>query len=163
MRSATLALLLGAFVARVVAFPSYASPAGLSERELEEVSGGWDPTLPGKPPGPMKFTGTKLVNDWLHPYLPPGPLDIRGPCPGLNALANHGVRYLAGDCLVLASDLCDSTSLEQASQSPRRLSTRAWKVRQDYLIRRVLLKDLSYRFQYGGLDCSFHHLRRVRR
>lgn len=24
-----------------------------------------------------------------HEYVPPGPGDLRGPCPGLNALANH--------------------------------------------------------------------------
>jgi len=26
----------------------------------------------------------------IHAWAPPGPGDIRGPCPGLNALANHG-------------------------------------------------------------------------
>lgn len=26
----------------------------------------------------------------LHRWIAPGPNDIRGPCPGLNALANHG-------------------------------------------------------------------------
>jgi len=25
-----------------------------------------------------------------NPYIPPGPGDLRGPCPGLNAAANHG-------------------------------------------------------------------------
>lgn len=25
-----------------------------------------------------------------HQYIAPGPTDIRGPCPGLNAAANHG-------------------------------------------------------------------------
>ena len=25
-----------------------------------------------------------------HAWAPPGPGDLRGPCPGLNALANHG-------------------------------------------------------------------------
>jgi hypothetical protein len=25
-----------------------------------------------------------------HQYIAPGPNDIRGPCPGLNAAANHG-------------------------------------------------------------------------
>ena len=25
-----------------------------------------------------------------HAFLPPGAGDLRGPCPGLNALANHG-------------------------------------------------------------------------
>lgn len=26
----------------------------------------------------------------VHKWVAPGPNDIRGPCPGLNALANHG-------------------------------------------------------------------------
>lgn len=31
-----------------------------------------------------------LVDDAKHPYIAPGPNDLRGPCPGLNTLANHG-------------------------------------------------------------------------
>nr|POF13018.1 chloroperoxidase [Quercus suber] len=31
----------------------------------------------------------------LHPYIGPGPTDSRGPCPGLNTLANHG--YISRD------------------------------------------------------------------
>lgn len=26
----------------------------------------------------------------MHAFVAPGPTDQRGPCPGLNALANHG-------------------------------------------------------------------------
>ncbi|KAK4625531.1 Dothistromin biosynthesis peroxidase dotB [Fulvia fulva] len=32
----------------------------------------------------------KVGVDGLHAFKPPGPFDERGPCPGLNALANHG-------------------------------------------------------------------------
>ncbi|KAF9522859.1 heme-thiolate peroxidase [Crepidotus variabilis] len=78
------------FAARVLAFPSYASLAGLSSRELEEIV----PTLqfkpPPTPPGPINDTSTKLVNDAAHPWKPLRPGDIRGPCPGLNTLASHG-------------------------------------------------------------------------
>ncbi|KAH6881249.1 aromatic peroxygenase precursor, partial [Coprinopsis sp. MPI-PUGE-AT-0042] len=42
------------------------------------------------PPGPLSENGTKLVNDPAHPFLKPTSRDIRGPCPGLNTLANHG-------------------------------------------------------------------------
>ncbi|KAF9028895.1 Cloroperoxidase [Hymenopellis radicata] len=35
-------------------------------------------------------TGTKPVPDADHPFIAPGPDDMRGPCPGLNTLANHG-------------------------------------------------------------------------
>ncbi|KAJ2925958.1 heme-thiolate peroxidase, partial [Candolleomyces eurysporus] len=45
---------------------------------------------PPTPPGPPRYTGTKLVNDRQHPYKPVKAGDIRGPCPALNTLANHG-------------------------------------------------------------------------
>ncbi|KAH6905861.1 Chloroperoxidase, partial [Coprinopsis sp. MPI-PUGE-AT-0042] len=47
--------------------------------------------IPLPPPGPA-FTGAKLVHDAAHPFIAPGPGDQRGPCPGLNTLANHGNR-----------------------------------------------------------------------
>jgi hypothetical protein len=43
------------------------------------------------PPPPLKYNGTKLVNDADHLFMPAGPDDMRGPCPGLNTLASHGV------------------------------------------------------------------------
>lgn len=47
-------------------------------------------------PLPQNDTSVKLVNDKAHPYIKPGPTDLRGPCPGLNTLANHGYlpRYV---------------------------------------------------------------------
>lgn len=37
------------------------------------------------------FNKNQLINvTGEHAYAPPGPGDIRGPCPGLNALSNHG-------------------------------------------------------------------------
>lgn len=41
--------------------------------------------------------------DEAHPYQPPGPNDQRGPCPGLNTLANHG--YLPRNGLVTPYEL----------------------------------------------------------
>jgi hypothetical protein len=38
--------------------------------------------------------GETLVPDGNHPFQAPGPTDQRGPCPGLNALANHGCKTL---------------------------------------------------------------------
>ncbi|KAH6899385.1 hypothetical protein BKA70DRAFT_1527097 [Coprinopsis sp. MPI-PUGE-AT-0042] len=46
--------------------------------------------FPPSPPTPPIFQGTKLVNDKSHPYKAPKKDDLRGPCPGLNTLANHG-------------------------------------------------------------------------
>lgn len=82
--------LLSTLAQLTLAFPAYGSLHGLSERDLASAVATLDITLPGTPPGPPSFTGTKLIYDALHPYIPPGPLDIRGPCPGLNTLANHG-------------------------------------------------------------------------
>ncbi|KAJ7266285.1 Chloroperoxidase [Mycena rebaudengoi] len=35
-------------------------------------------------------TSIKRVPDADHPFIAPGPNDMRGPCPGMNTLANHG-------------------------------------------------------------------------
>jgi hypothetical protein len=88
----TLAL---AYAGLAPAFPTaYTSLAGLPREELDKIL----PTLqyrsPGTPPGPLKSNGTKLVNDKQHPWMPLKAGDIRGPCPGLNTLASHGVRLI---------------------------------------------------------------------
>jgi hypothetical protein len=76
-------------------------------------TGGLDPTCPFNPDHPgaarfdTKFPYTGSINglpgtgvggirvpapdDTAHKFTPPGPNDIRGPCPGLNAAANHNV------------------------------------------------------------------------
>ncbi|KAJ3509945.1 heme-thiolate peroxidase [Coprinellus aureogranulatus] len=78
------------YISSVSAFPAYASLAGLSARQLAEVVPGLPDVLPGTPPGPLEFSGTKLIYDEAHPFVAPGNEDMRGPCPGLNTLANHG-------------------------------------------------------------------------
>ncbi|KAJ3500794.1 heme-thiolate peroxidase [Agrocybe chaxingu] len=78
------------FAARVVAFPTYASLAGISQRELDAILPTLELREPGLPPGPLEDTSAKLVNDEAHPWQPLRPDDIRGPCPGLNTLASHG-------------------------------------------------------------------------
>jgi len=74
-----------------LAFPSYGTLAGLSRSELDAIL----PTLKRgvleSPPGPLQDTSAKLVNDEKHPWKPAGKHGIRGPCPGLNTLASHGV------------------------------------------------------------------------
>ncbi|KAF9484105.1 Cloroperoxidase [Pholiota conissans] len=74
----------------VTAFPSHASLAGLSARELEEIIPSLERRVIKPPPGPLTNTSAILVNDHLHPWKPAGKDDIRGPCPGLNTLASHG-------------------------------------------------------------------------
>lgn len=45
-------------------------------------------------PGGLPFTtfdeNQRVDVTGTHKWVAPGPNDIRGPCPGLNALANHG-------------------------------------------------------------------------
>ncbi|KAH6905634.1 Chloroperoxidase [Coprinopsis sp. MPI-PUGE-AT-0042] len=89
-------LIVAGLAGSVFAFPAYQSLSGISERDLEELI----PSLPigflKPPPGPLKNNGTRLVADPAHPFIKPGPLDIRGPCPGLNTLANHGYLPRSG-------------------------------------------------------------------
>lgn len=74
-----------------LAFPAYQSLAGLSGRELNDIIARLPRAVPSGPPPPLEFNGTKLVYDEDHPWEPLREGDIRGPCPGLNTLASHGV------------------------------------------------------------------------
>ncbi|PPR06380.1 hypothetical protein CVT26_004641 [Gymnopilus dilepis] len=71
-------------------FPAHHSLAGLTREQLDEILPTLSFTPPPNPPGPLKDTSAKLVNDAAHPWRPAAPGDIRGPCPGLNTLASHG-------------------------------------------------------------------------
>ena len=44
--------------------------------------------LPSTRPGNFQVPA---FGDSVHGFVPPGPNDIRGPCPGLNTAANHNV------------------------------------------------------------------------
>ena len=44
--------------------------------------------------------------DTTHYFVAPGPGDIRGPCPGLNAAANH--KFLAHDSITTFTELVDA-------------------------------------------------------
>ncbi|KIJ44700.1 hypothetical protein M422DRAFT_252007 [Sphaerobolus stellatus SS14] len=74
-----------------LAFPQYGSLVGLSERELEEILPKLNVVRPQPPPGALNDNSTKLINDAAHRSVKPDKDDIRGACPGLNALANRGI------------------------------------------------------------------------
>ena len=80
------------FFSVVTGFPAYGSLAGLSIEERDLIISELQVRSADPPPGPLNDTSAKLVNDKDHPWEPLQPDDIRGPCPGLNALASHGVR-----------------------------------------------------------------------
>ena len=74
------------------ALPGYADRM---KRQVEDTSSGPGGPIsavdPPPPPGPPSFIGAKLVNDPAHPWMPLRDGDERGPCPGMNTLASHGV------------------------------------------------------------------------
>ncbi|GJJ14072.1 hypothetical protein Clacol_008329 [Clathrus columnatus] len=89
-------LLLPVLVRVALAFPAYGSLAGMTAREVDEfIANNTVASIP-PPPGPLTDDGLKLVNDPAHPFMAPGSNDIRGPCPGLNTLANHGYLPRSG-------------------------------------------------------------------
>ncbi|KAK0505378.1 Chloroperoxidase [Armillaria luteobubalina] len=57
------------------------------------------------------------VIDWkLHEWKPPGAYDLRGPCPGLNTLANHG--FLPRDGKNITIDVVLKAALEGYNFDP---------------------------------------------
>ena len=98
----TFSAFLALFTYRVIAFPAYGSLAGLTREQLDAIIPTLEIREPATPPGPLKDTSAKLVNDKAHPWKPLKPGDIRGPCPGLNTLASHGVsNYTTTLCPML--------------------------------------------------------------
>lgn len=85
----------------VLGFPAHGSLAGLSQRQLADILPTLVPRALESPPGPLNDTSAKIGPDPAHPWIAPGPNDIRGPCPGLNTLASHGVSIdrIAGSVL----------------------------------------------------------------
>ena len=43
----------------------------------------------------LSMSSTSMSTSTSHSFIPPGPSDLRSPCPALNALANHGYMYAA--------------------------------------------------------------------
>ncbi|KAJ8523121.1 heme-thiolate peroxidase [Pleurotus djamor] len=51
----------------------------------------------------------RISTSGVHKWVAPGPTDQRGPCPGLNALANHG--YLPHNGVASVTDLAHAVNL----------------------------------------------------
>lgn len=91
---------------RVKAYPAY-DKSPLSPRSSTSSSSQKFPLV----------TGLQKVPDDDHPYLDPLPTNDRGPCPGLNALANHGYIPLNGIATLsqLVDGLTDGFNLGDVS------------------------------------------------
>ena len=75
-------------------YPRHRSLAGLSQDEVRYVARQYGDFPGAQPlPPPISYTGPKLSPDADHPFEELRPGDIRGPCPGLNTLASHGVSF----------------------------------------------------------------------
>ncbi|KAG8793732.1 hypothetical protein FRC12_001815 [Ceratobasidium sp. 428] len=91
MRSSTL-LMLGAALGSCLATPNLSKDDALGECPFAKVRRqSQGPTASAFDPVKQKIdvSGT-------HAFQPPNPGDLRGPCPGLNALANHGYLPRSG-------------------------------------------------------------------
>jgi hypothetical protein len=128
-RLASFVVLALSLAASTSAFPAYASLGGLSQRDLDAIIPTLKPTKTKLPPPPLKYNGTKLVNDAAHPWMAPGPNDKRGPCPGLNTLASHGVSHLHYTCWVPDLDSVYSGCPVMVLHHPTTSSLPPWKVR----------------------------------
>jgi len=71
-------------------FSFFSVALALPEFYRDAPSADWHADGSQPNPGPINNTSLKLVHDAQHKYKAPGKGDQRGPCPGLNALANHG-------------------------------------------------------------------------
>lgn len=60
----------------------------------------------GKPGKGVGGYRVPAPGDTAHAFVAPGPNDIRGPCPGLNAAANH--NFLSHDGIVTFNELVDA-------------------------------------------------------
>ena len=97
----------------VTSFPAYGSLAGLPIEERDFLISRLQVRQAEPAPGPSNDTSAKLVNDKDHPWKPLRPGDIRGPCPGLNTLASHGVRHFLKILLSFLSEPLLSVSSAQ--------------------------------------------------
>lgn len=96
-------LLAAGYLASAVAFPAH-HLSDLEERGLlsglldvtsdllQGIERGLEDTLSAL--DPFKNKAVDVSGD--HAFQPPSPTDQRGPCPGLNALANHGYIHRSG-------------------------------------------------------------------
>ncbi|UZJ53819.1 hypothetical protein CBS101457_003139 [Exobasidium rhododendri] len=112
----SLALLTLLFVTSSDAFPSFrsgqSSPSPFLQRRsisdpLDAAQRRAQKYRISTEEGARKRDATTITPDAAHPYQAPSSTDQRGPCPGLNTLANHG--YLPRTGIVHWQDIIEGT------------------------------------------------------
>jgi hypothetical protein len=78
-------LTAGLFIASVSAFPSFVDYSNTPQHKIKVLD--VNTSYP---------FGQDLVTNSAGAWTPPGNSDVRGPCPGLNSLANHGILPHSG-------------------------------------------------------------------
>lgn len=91
------------YVKRAAACPFNANHPGAAPYNSKYPYTGAQNGLPGSQVGGIKVPAD---GDTAHAYTAPTANDIRGPCPGLNAAANH--NFLSHDGIVTFSELVDA-------------------------------------------------------
>lgn len=89
MKYSTVAVAAAYFASQVAAFPAIADEIARAENEINDNvkrQGAPDPGL-GRFNAKLQYVSNKGAHKFVAPNLA---TDARGPCPGLNAMANHG-------------------------------------------------------------------------
>ncbi|TGO56477.1 hypothetical protein BCON_0077g00310 [Botryotinia convoluta] len=76
---------------QILAFPAKAFEASAMNSKIASLAKAAYEERRAKRSSPGFNAAAQIINvSGEHAFVPPGPKDMRGPCPGLNALANHG-------------------------------------------------------------------------
>ncbi|KAF5868903.1 putative oxidase protein [Botrytis fragariae] len=76
---------------QIIAFPAKVFEASAMNSKIASLAKAAYEERRAKRSSPGFNAAAQIINvSGEHAFVPPGPKDMRGPCPGLNALANHG-------------------------------------------------------------------------
>ncbi|KZV84535.1 Cloroperoxidase [Exidia glandulosa HHB12029] len=89
-------VVLFAVGASALSMTPHAPLIGRTDEEIEAFARSYPGSGPQPLPPPIEDTGVKLVYDAAHPFMKPTKGQMRGPCPGMNTLANHGYLPRSG-------------------------------------------------------------------
>jgi Peroxidase, family 2 len=124
MKFSTYLATLAFCATQIVAFPSQMFDVSMSEEEKREITriaasieASAKTRRAGTPIAPGFSASEQYVsNTGDHAFVPPGSGDLRGPCPGLNAMANHA--YIPHNGVATITQFIQGTYDGNASSLP---------------------------------------------